>query len=510
MRGTRLQAGLKRWGPVGLLVLVLVGLPLAQAAVTGALSIPHNDAWSHARIARTFAETGQIRLVGWNRSALIGQVVVLGPLGGSVVAQHLFAVACGALALVLTYLLVEPRAGSRGALLAVVTLGVVPEFGLLTTSYMTDVPALAGALACLWLGDVAVRSDRPAALWASMAVGLWALAVREQALAAPAAVLLAAWLSGRPRRLHVVCGGAMFFVCALAFEVWRRSLPFDDPPGDSGVEVLRAIGFTARGFLTLGLYLLPITLVMARPAGWSRRVQALAVAAPVTAAALGIRLGASPMLGNYLGARAAYSAASYGVPFVMPQVVWHALIVVAVLGAGLLLGHLCHSFWQRDPLLLSAGALTLLGLVGQAAVGQGTFSRSLLLLVPIGAGLLLRRERAVRWGMVAAGVLLSYAIVLTVGTYAYDAARWRAAETLVADGVAATDIDAGMEWVGSHAPGPLRPGSGSWRSGGFEGVRSCYLISGRPLQHLDLVRTYRYRTWGLLGSSDVYIHRAPC
>lgn len=105
MRGTRLQAGLKRWGPVGLLVLVLVGLPLAQAAVTGALSIPHNDAWSHARIARTFAETGQIRLVGWNRSALIGQVVVLGPLGGSVVAQHLFAVACGALALVLTYLL---------------------------------------------------------------------------------------------------------------------------------------------------------------------------------------------------------------------------------------------------------------------------------------------------------------------------------------------------------------------------------------------------------------------
>ena len=128
-------------GRLVLLACLFVVPPVVIAACIGSLDIPHNDAWSHSRIAQTFAETGQVTLLGWNRSSLLGQVLILGPLGADLQAQHLFVAACGVVSLVMTYLLVRPRAGDQGALLATIALGVVPEFGLLTTSFMADMLA---------------------------------------------------------------------------------------------------------------------------------------------------------------------------------------------------------------------------------------------------------------------------------------------------------------------------------------------------------------------------------
>jgi hypothetical protein len=34
-------------------------LPFLIALSSGNLAIPHNDAWSHSRIAKTFADTGE-------------------------------------------------------------------------------------------------------------------------------------------------------------------------------------------------------------------------------------------------------------------------------------------------------------------------------------------------------------------------------------------------------------------------------------------------------------------
>ena len=65
-------------------------MPLALAFLTGSIAIPHNDAWSHSRIAEGFARDGEIRMLGWNRTALVGQVVPLGPLAASIVAQQVF------------------------------------------------------------------------------------------------------------------------------------------------------------------------------------------------------------------------------------------------------------------------------------------------------------------------------------------------------------------------------------------------------------------------------------
>ncbi len=53
------------WGLLGVLALT-VGVPVVLAIATGAIAIPHNDAWSHSRIAQAFAEGDGFQLVGWN------------------------------------------------------------------------------------------------------------------------------------------------------------------------------------------------------------------------------------------------------------------------------------------------------------------------------------------------------------------------------------------------------------------------------------------------------------
>ena len=65
-----------------------VGLPLLVAAITGNLAISHNDSWAYSRIAQTLWDTGHLRLLNWNDMTLIGQVVMIGPLGSSIIAQQ--------------------------------------------------------------------------------------------------------------------------------------------------------------------------------------------------------------------------------------------------------------------------------------------------------------------------------------------------------------------------------------------------------------------------------------
>lgn len=91
-----------------LIAAICVGVPVGLAAATGSLSIPHNDGWSHSKIAQVFATTYHFELLGWNRTALVGQVVVLGPLGRSIIAQQLFVACLAVLALVATYLFLLP------------------------------------------------------------------------------------------------------------------------------------------------------------------------------------------------------------------------------------------------------------------------------------------------------------------------------------------------------------------------------------------------------------------
>lgn len=507
-----------RIGRLALVVGVLIGLPLAISLLTGSLYIPHNDAWSHSKIAQEYAATGHMTLLGWNRTSLVGQFVILGPLGGSIAAQHLFVAASGAVSLVMTYLLVRPRAGEAGALLAVITLGVVPDFGLLSTSFMTDIPALAGMLTCLWAGDEAVRRNSAPFWWFGILAGIWAVTVREQAVVAAAAILVAGWLARRPARKHVMLAALVVTVGVVGFEVWRRSLPGDDPPGFSGVGELNTVITAAKILFTVGFYVLPVVVAVANPLRWRPSVRWLAAGATLLAGVVAQGMGATLLLGNYLGRSVSYDAASVGAPVVLPESLWTVVLVAAVLGTMLLVGHALESGLSRDPILLTAGVLLLLGTLAQAAVRQSTSGRFLLLFVPIGAGLLLQGRRVpnLRLGIGVAVLPLVVGVMLTAATYSYDAARWATAEELVAAGVSPRDIDAGFEWVGTHAQGPYtsdlppREPLGGWYVSRFESSRACHLVTGSPLPGLQPSRVFRYATFGVLGASKLYVYSDRC
>lgn len=498
---------------------VLIGGPLAIAWLTGSLRIPHNDAWSHSKIAQTFARTGEIQLLGWNRSSLVGQIVILGPLGSSVAAQQLFVAFCGAVALILTYFLVRPRAGHRYALLSAITLGVVPEYGLLSTSYMTDIPALAGMLLSLWTGDLAVRRGGTRWLVLSLGAGLWGVTIREQSIAIPVAVIVCVWSRYRSGRVRTLALSIVFAVLMVAFELWRRSLPGDDPPGFAGIH-LRPIVVVAFGSIfMLGLYLLPVTASLSRFRRW-RRISWLA-GSILLLTGVGLVLFRHVYLmrlGNYLGRTVAYGAASTNPPTVIPIAVWAPVILGLVVGGALLAGITCSGRLRREPLLWLAGSLVIMGTLAQAAVGQDIFSRYLLILIPIGAAIFGHSIGVPRFGvgLAIAAILASFSLVLTAATYSYDSARWAAAEQLVSRGVPATDIDAGLEWVGTHASGryhanlPAREDADAWYVRAFEGSRACYIIAGEPIVRRTAVETFKYTALGWFGSAELYVYRNPC
>jgi hypothetical protein len=101
-------------------------------------------------------------------------------------------------------------------------------------------------------------------------------------------------------------------------------------------------------------------------------------------------------------------------------------------------------------------------------------------------------------------------LTMTAAATAHDSARWDAAAQLVAEGVAPTDIAAGLEWTGWHAPGPYglpRPGFAAW-TGSFAGSRDCWLVAAspqdRPGYRLD--RTVGYRPLLVAGRATLLVY----
>jgi hypothetical protein len=503
-------------------VLVMsVGIPLVLAVSTGSIAIPHNDAWSHSRVAQNFATTGRIELLGWNRTALAGQVVILGPLGRSIVAQQLFVAGLSLVALTATYLYLRARVSDGRALLGTAIVGAVPEFGLLSTSYMSDLPAFAGMMVCLSLADRAFRSRSIVWLIAATSIGVWAFTVREQAVAAPAAVVLAAaWTWSGRRRLGAIGVGVAVVAAAAVFEIWRRSLPFGDSPMlnfDPGHMLAIASGAS----FTMALYLAPAIFLIARPAGWNPHVRAFAItvlAGALTCARVTWHITGSVFLGNYLDRHGAYSAAAMGTRDVLPSIVWMALVIIAFASLALLAGTVLDADLRIDHVSLLLGGLLVVGTLAQAAVGQGVFGRYLLPLIPIALVPLLRapRQRHWRFALLTLAAVALTSLAVTANALAFDAARWHAAKVVQASGIQATDIDPGLEWVGYHAAGPAQSGNSrvdadSWYLKLFPHSRQCVSISASPLAGQQPNAIYPYRRYAVLGHASLWIYnRQAC
>lgn len=525
------------------IVAVSVGLPLLLAVLTGSIGIPHNDAWSHSKIAQEFAHTWSIDLVGWNRTALVGQIVVLGPLGASIVVQQLSVALLAVVALGATHEFLFRRVGPGGALLGTALIGFNPEFGLLATSYMSDMPALAALLVCLVLTDRALARESLGYLVAALAVGLWGVTIREQALVGPAVAVAVTVLAWRGRkRVVAACLGLVAAGLVVLFELWRRALPFGDPaPFDLDLSAMLDPGIQCA--FTIALYVAPAALLVARPWSWTGRARWSALATLVVSVVIAFRRDGDVFLGNYLAQHGAYSAAAQGTrDAVIPSWWWTLLTLLACVSAASIVGALVNSGLHLDRVAALAGILFVLGTLGQMAVGQGVHGRGLLPLIPVVCAALLPRRAAngggrnalapagSSWQQVTASMsalvlLLITAIGLTANAVSFDAARWQAAAAIQDTGVPATRIDGGLEWTGYHATGPGERFSGNpdalgWHIKMFPDSRQCYLVTASPLDEdalggpgpdgaarRTLIGTHEYRTYAVFGSSSVWIYR---
>ncbi len=496
-----------------LVIAVCVGVPLILASITGSLSIPHNDAWSHSKIAHVFATTGRFELVGWNRTALAGQVVVLGPLGRSIIVQQLFVAALAAATLWATYAFLTPRIGHNRALFGAAVVGVLPEFGLLSTSYMSDIPAFFAVMMCLVLGDRALTRNSQWFLAAALAVGTWGVTIREQTLVAPVGVALLALITWRGwQRIIAACQTTIMLMLVLVFERWRRSLPWGDSPtfhidpGNAALSIL-------EGLVILPLYLLPVAFFTARPLQWSIRSRWVAGITAIVVYCLAMVL-ERPFSRNYIEQSGAYNDAFLGTRVVFSDGAWGFVLAIAGLSAGLIAGVFIEHGARWDRLSAIVATLFALGTIGQTAVGQLFFSRYLLPLVPLLCGALLAAPVAARrlWGIVGVSLSLALSLALTSNALVYDAARWQAASDLQAQGIPSMDIDAGIEWLGWHSSGPAAGGSGPVGAGGltslFHDARACYVVSASELPNYDVIAVRNYRTFAVIGTSKMWIQKA--
>jgi hypothetical protein len=541
---------------IGGLLVAAVVLPLAVGAVSGVLDVPRNDDWSYRGIAMRLFTTGRLELDGAVQAASLGLALTVQPLlwlsGGEwwafLVAGIVFdAVAIGAGYLLLRRILPPPLAA-----LGVGLVVIFPAWLPYSLSFMSDVPGLAAQLTCLYLGAVALDRPRSSGRWlaAALIVGLYGYSIREFALAAPAAVLLAA-LIREPRRASIWVGAAVAAAVVIGLYFGRSLLP--GVAGQFGPEAVARLRIVPA-LCTLGLVLAPATM-LAVGTWWGRwQGRDFAIGAALVAGLIAVQLAllaSSPEDRRLLGGSFPYvllydlisqwgaPAADYLIgrrPLLIHTPVWIGVGAVAIGGAVLLGGAisgLAGAAWRwlrahpgaaRTSLGSPMGLLAIYATGSVAGlVAYGTtwtlFDRYLWPLVPALAGLLLYRptpmglprRRSLAIVAVSAAhiaLLAGLSLVFLFNADAFDAARWRAGEALVARGYEARSVDAGPEWVGSHPTGlaqaasPL-PNSLTWWQSWWPEFRMCAFVASAPRgdPRYELLETRReaYRLYLFFG-----------
>ena len=475
--------------------LVVTGAWFLLTMWAEAVGIARNDDWSYLENAFRFADTGVFAVGGWVQMMLIGQLILAAPViavfGPSVGALQGVVAALGVILLTSAYAILRNFLSPIWAAASTATLAFSALFGLLSVSFMTDIPAAAFQLLAIAFGYRALRASKIAwpKLLLATAFGLMAVSIREYAVAA----LVAIWVTaGRSARMSRSYRGFAAWTVAMGVIVglmllWRSGqvTVTDSPLG------LNPIGlrYLAWWPLTAGLLLLPAAVAgnpvrVARRAWSSSRLLTVVALLGATGAMAHTRLG---FLGNYLSLSGGYAEVARGIPTPVLPIWWSTLLTAAAVYGGyllalLLVGAICK-WWEGRRARLSAGpssvSLGLAFVVVTALVyaivpvlaDVALFDRYFVAALPIAAGLVvwwLRREDLM-WqvplvavsGVIAAVAVTS--VVLVAATSARDAARWqiadRAAEQL---GVAAGNIDGGFDYYSFNTNGGARPEGVRW------------------------------------------------
>jgi hypothetical protein len=561
------------WAVAGLLGFAVV-LPTIIGIASGALDLPRNDDWSYRRIALHLFQTGRFELDYANQSSLVGQVLLAQPLlwlsGGASWGFAVVGVLFESAAIIAGYLALRRLLAPLLAALAIGLLPLFPGYLPYAVSFMTDVPAIAAGFACLGLGMVAFerRPIRYRWLIASLAVGLFGFSIREFALAAPVTVVVAAVLA-EPRRPRPWFAAIALFVASVAFFEWRSSLTGNYSgfaPSSAGAYRLPLAASS------VALVLLPAAVV-----GLSRWRQRLRLLDVVLGIGIGVFLVSGPVTGlidtgrlpqvlldvnmTQWGAPAQFYLTG-GRPILFPDPIWTALsslalvatVIVAGVGGGIVGAYIRHGLARPASMLsrLASPAGLLVIFVAGTAAGMTWFGfrwwiydryfwslvpplAALLLYVPpgfrapriVGAAPDERPKRRTDAGLPVRAALTATAALLVIvlgaasvayllNSAAFDAARWRAGEALVQEGIPADSVDAGYEWVGYYASsvadfGHPLPGL-NWWEGLWPGFHRCGLVASEsqdlPSTQLVAVDWAAYRLLLFVGPDEpLYLYR---
>ncbi len=518
--------------------LTSVGMPLWLSAAAGAIGLPNNDDWVYTRAAESLFLTGHIDMPG-HFAASIGQLLMVQPLlwlsGGDHWAFTAYGLLMTLIAVTSTYLLARRFVGVASALLVVLLLEAFPGMARESATFMTDVPAYAFSAACLFLGIRWLQGDGGRkTLLGSVLAGLLAVSIREFAIAAPIAVLVAGWARNRAEERGLLAVASVVIVAGIGWTLLASaSIPGRAVPT---TVHLGEVPFVGSDFATLAAVLLPVIALAIGHRMATLRVEHVVLAAAVVlilllpkgsfagdlwlANGLGgdffLAGNRSAVIGTELWALSGQVAAFAAILLATLAIRWAQGAVTGVRSpTGLVSRALMLARRGEAPLLLFlfayAAELAILSPIVYP------YDRYLYPMVAPAAILMLRGSahsgnlgRRYAASHAALAWLIASAFVIAANSFAYDAARWHSGEAAVAKGYDPQMVDAGYEWVGYHdQSGDPKQASNvsvlTWYDASLS-VNPCVVISNTPLdvdrfQLID-VDLAAYRQYLLLGAEQ--------
>ena len=514
---------------------------LFAALPPGRQDFPLNDDWAFARGAFRFARGQGIDYFGWASMPQLGQWLWACPFvwlfGESHAALRLSTILLSWAGLAAFYDLLRQQAVSpHRAALATATLAFGPLFFLLQGTFMTDVPALALALASLALYARALRGHRPGWLAAACTVAVLAAVTRQNTLAVvgAAAVLLGRQPALRRRPgwwlgvlLPAAAGGVVHVWFSNRGDV--RALA----PSLPGLDVLVSLPFLTVHLC--GLCAVPLLVTDWRGGPGKVFFAALAVlAAAAVAAGLCDRYfpygGLFPYTENMLTPWGAFAGSRFTGSLMVGRrpllLDTTARVVLTALGcaAGAALVAQAARRWRPGAWAAPLTLFTLFA-VPFLLIAPDLYDRYLLFLLPgvlalaaaepPGAPEASSRSRLA--GVAAVVVLGAVSVGLMHDWLAWNAARWDLGRRAVAQGVDPRDIEGGVEWDAWYAPpdgAPAPDGSRRWpvlafTREWFPAITGRYALSFSEVRGARRMDSEPYELWLLPGRREFFLIELP-
>ncbi|MBN1994487.1 MAG: glycosyltransferase family 39 protein [Anaerolineae bacterium] len=505
---------------------------------------PLNDDWSYGQTVKRLVEEGSFRPTGWTTMPLLthtlwGALFCL-PDGFSFTALRFSTLWLALTGILGTYLLLKQVGDSRYlAVTGALVMAANPIYFALSHTFMTDVPfATFTVFATLFLiRRLQVESNFYLVLGTLFASG--AILCRQLGLVVPIAFAFVFLLKHGFSRSTLMRAAAPLLAgwsALWGFEYWLKTsvgLPslynfkierlLEKLLGNPGTLLLAVSGNLLKILIYLGLFLLPLVLLLFCMPGWFRfiRSRVLFIILAITASLVVCEAKQPmPLARNVLTSggigpvtlRDVYILELPHAP-ILPAAFWWAITVLGIVGGGMIVVYIfsvtAALFGSSDGLKSNNDRFLLTFLLSACLIYclpiviSGFFDRYLLPLAPLLAAVLAISMRTLQsrpqpiWTTLALLLICLYASFSIAATHdylAWNRTRWVALQTLMTnDHLPPAEIDGGFEFNGwylyyaDYVPDPSK----SW----WWVHNDRYLVTMGPVAGYELVRQYSFQRW---------------